>query len=128
MLQQVFPSLLRDILGAFHRFAQGLVAPGNDAHHPVGRHAKGGRQFAGVEHTQSATGSCSDIEQSATTLHALFDGRHQRLYLGNGALDGLSDPAVFLVDVPQQFPYRHLLQMVEARWLFCYFFLTSQLR
>ena len=114
---QIAPSLFTYVLCSFHGMAQCPVATSNDSHNPRLRNAKGGRQFAGIQYAQTATGTGTDIEQPAATPHPWHYGFYQHTDLWNDLPDGSSHDSVFLVDVLQYLHDRHLLQMVEVGWL-----------
>ena len=77
------------------------VTTGNDAYHPCFRHAKGWGQFAGVEHTQSAAGTRTDIKQAPSLSHACFHRFDKGHYLGYCLADSLGHVMVFFVDMLQ---------------------------
>ena len=91
--------MFSNILCFLYGVSQRLVSTSNDTHHPFFGNAEGGRQFTGIEDSQAPTGTCTDIKQSATTLHTWFDSLYQRLYLRKGFVDSLSHQTVFVVDV-----------------------------
>ena len=112
MGQKVFPPPLSNILSMLHGMAQSLVATSDDARHPIGGHAKRGGQFAGIEHTQTTTGTSTDIEESSATFHPRLNGLDKCLNLGQCQSNSLSHQRILFVDVLQQFTNAHLLQMV----------------
>ena len=99
---------------------QGFVTTCNEAYHDVWGKTERWRQFASIEYAKTTTRSCSHIEESAALLHSWFDGFHKGLYLRQNLAYSLSHQGIFLVDVPQNFAYRHLFQVVELRRLLSY--------
>ena len=93
--------------------AQCLVATGNDGNDPVGRNTEGGRQFAGIQHTQSSAGSSSQVKEPSAPFETWFDGLYQGFDLRYSLLHSLSHQGILLVDMVQQFSDRHLFEVVE---------------
>lgn len=117
--QKVLPTLLREVLGLLNSMTQRPVASSYQTYHTTLRNAKGRRQLASIQDTQTATGSSANIEETATTLHPRLYGLYKCLYLWNSLTDSLSHQHIFVADMLQQFAYRHLLQMIVVRGLFC---------
>ena len=120
MGQQILPTLLWDILSILDSTSQSLITTSDDTYNPIARNTKGWRQFTCIEHTKSSARSCSHIEEPAASLHSWFDGFHKGLNLRKNLAYSLSHQGIFLVDVPQDFAYRHPFQMVELRRLLSY--------
>jgi len=99
---------------------QGFVATCNEANHDVWRKTESRRQFAGIEYTKSSACACSHIKEPAALFHSWLYGFHKGLNLRQNPTHSLSHQGIFFVDVPQDFAYRHLFQVVEVRRLLGY--------
>ena len=112
VLQQVFPSLGGIVLGILYGIAQGDVTTGDDTDNPSRRHAEGGRNLTGVQHTQAPAGARTHIEDATTLLHAFNNANDKALDLRYRQLHRIGYLMVLLVHIGQQLMHRLLFQVI----------------
>ena len=104
-LLQLFPALLRVVLGFLNGISQSRVTTCYQTHNKRRRHSERGRNLRCVQHTQTTTRSCAKIKYPAAFLHTRYNLLYQLGNLRNSCLHGQRNLLVLFVHFRQQFFY-----------------------
>ena len=96
-----------------------LVASGKHRLPDFGIYTIGVGNLENVQHAELSAGAGAQPEEAPAGAELRLDGIYKSFYIRKNRLDGEGNFLVFGVDVPQQFCYGLLLQMVVERGLLC---------